>query len=178
MMYSKNELRKRVKELKRNYSKAQKLEKSELIFTQVENNPFFINTSIIMIYWAMDDEVQTKDFILKWAEKKQFILPSVKGDELELKRFDGLNSLKAGESFGILEPMGEKIDEISSIDLIIVPGVAFDKENNRMGRGKGYYDKLLNETVAYKLGVCFDFQYFDSVPTDELDVAMDCVIFS
>ena len=177
-MDSKNDLRKRVKELKKKYSKAQKMEKSELIFSQVESHPCFLNASVILIYWAMDDEVQTQDFILKWTDKKQFILPSVKGDELELKKFEGLNSLKEGESFGILEPMGENLDDLSSIDLIIVPGVAFDKENNRMGRGKGYYDKLLKDTTAYKLGVCFDFQYFDSVPTDELDVAMDCVLFS
>lgn len=60
--------------------------------------------------------------------------------------------------------------------MIIVPGVAFDNNNNRLGRGKAYYDKLLKESKSYKVGVCFDFQLIEEVPVDEYDIKMDLII--
>jgi 5-formyltetrahydrofolate cyclo-ligase len=81
-----------------------------------------------------------------------------------------------GENFGIPEPSGELFKDYNEIDLILVPGVAFDIENNRMGRGKAYYDKLLSSLKAFKLGVCFDFQLLQSVPTDEHDIKMDRIL--
>jgi len=84
--------------------------------------------------------------------------------------------MKKGQSFGILEPEGESFTELQDIDLIIVPGVAFDKNNNRLGRGKAYYDKLLNYVNCHKYGVCFDFQLVPNVPADQHDVKMDKVI--
>ncbi|MCG8410617.1 MAG: 5-formyltetrahydrofolate cyclo-ligase, partial [Bacteroidales bacterium] len=94
----------------------------------------------------------------------------------ELKKFESLNDLQKGEQFGINEPVGENYDSPEKIDLIIIPGVAFDSENNRLGRGKAYYDKLLKQTKAFKLGICFDFQMVDKVPTDKYDIKMDRVV--
>jgi 5-formyltetrahydrofolate cyclo-ligase len=129
-----------------------------------------------MAYWSMDDEVHTHDFVLKFLGKKQIILPVVKGDVLELKEFTSKTNMMIGESYGIKEPEGEPFNEIDKIDLIIVPGVAFDVKNNRLGRGKAYYDNLLIKTRALKVGVCFDFQLLNSVPVEEHDVKMDLVI--
>ncbi len=67
-------------------------------------------------------------------------------------------------------------EEVDKIDLIIVPGIAFDKSLNRLGRGKAYYDKLLKDSKAIKIGVCFDFQLLESVPVDKYDVKMDLII--
>lgn len=169
-------LRKKVKELKAQFSLEQKKEKSVAIWQKVEALKIFQEAKITMLYWSMDDEVFTHDFVLKWVKKKKIILPSVQGDNLILKEFKGLEDMKAGASFGIMEPQGKDFTDINAIELIIVPGVAFDKQNNRMGRGKAYYDKLLKNSNAYKLGVCFDFQLFDEVPVDEFDVKMDKVI--
>jgi 5-formyltetrahydrofolate cyclo-ligase len=124
----------------------------------------------------MSDEVFTHDFVLDQASNKTIILPVVKDDELELKVFSGLENMVVGKAFGIEEPVGESFKRLDEIDLIIVPGVAFDKMNNRLGRGKAYYDKLLKQTKAYKVGVCFDFQHIDHVPVDQFDVRMDLVI--
>jgi len=82
-----------------------------------------------------------------------------------------------GESFGIPEPDGELYPFPELIDVIIVPGVAFDKQNNRLGRGKAFYDKLLKTVKSKKVGVCFDFQMIDQVPTGEFDIKMDCVVY-
>lgn len=88
-----------------------------------------------------------------------------------------MESLQPGEAFGILEPVGELYTDYDAIDLIVVPGVAFDRHGNRLGRGRGYYDKILKETrVARKVGICFGFQFVEEVPVDELDVRMDLVI--
>ena len=63
-----------------------------------------------------------------------------------------------------------------SIDWIIVPGVAFDKKLNRLGRGKGYYDKLLVQTSATKIGICYELQLFDEIPAEPHDIKMDFII--
>jgi len=170
-------LRKKVRSLKQEYSLAQKKELSKEICHKIETNSVFKNAKTIMAYWSMEDEVFTHDFIQKWAEKKRIILPVVNENNLELKEFNGVDELVSGDKFGIPEPNGQLFENPEKIDLIIVPGIAFDKNGNRMGRGKAYYDKLLRITKAYKLGICFSFQVFDKVPFDKLDVKMDDVIF-
>ncbi len=174
----KQEQRKRVMELKARLSAEEKLEKSVRIFAELEKNPVFIQSETVMCYWSMPDEVQTAGFILKHMNQKKFVLPVVKGSELELRFFEGVDSLKPGRAFGILEPTGEILTDYSKLDLIIVPGVAFDKNMNRLGHGKAYYDKLLSSVNAVKIGVCFDIQHFETIPVDVHDVQMDQVIFA
>lgn len=173
----KKDIRLQIRELKKNYSLEEKKRKSIAIFKQIEILETFQKSKRIMAYWSMDDEVFTHDFILKWFPEKQFILPSVKGDELELRVFSGMQNMTEGTAFGIKEPNELFKDSIETIDLILVPGIAFDKQNNRLGRGKAYYDKFLKNTHAYKIGICFDFQLLESVPTDEFDIKMDRIIF-
>lgn len=79
-------------------------------------------------------------------------------------------------SYGIAEPTGTLFTDYPSIDLAIIPGVAFDRHGHRLGRGKGYYDKLLPQISATKIGICFPFQIIDEVPTDHFDIRMSSVI--
>lgn len=80
-------------------------------------------------------------------------------------------------SFGIMEPQADAFTDYEQIDLILVPGMAFDRHGHRLGRGKGYYDRFLSQAKdCYKIGVCFPFQLVDEVPTDEHDVRMDEII--
>lgn len=169
-------LRKKIRLKKEQFSFEEKKRKSEIIFSEVEKLDSFKKSEVIMLYWSMDDEVNTHDFVKKWSQKKQIILPSVNGDNLELKIFKGLNKLVSGQRYNILEPEGELFTQTDRIDVIFVPGVAFDENNNRMGRGKAYYDKLLLKTICIKIGLCFDFQFLDIIPTDKFDVKMDMVI--
>lgn len=172
----KKALRRKVKELKSQYTLAEKKKLSTPILKKIEESAEFQSSNIIMAYWSMDDEVFTHDFVVKWAKEKRIILPVVNGEDLELKEFKGVDELVAGENFGIPEPQGPIFESPEQIQMILVPGVAFDKNNNRMGRGKAYYDKLLRSSKAYKMGVCFCFQLFEEVPYDELDVEMDMII--
>ena len=79
-------------------------------------------------------------------------------------------------AYGIREPAQKRVVPPEELELVIVPGVAFDKERNRCGFGKGYYDRLLKRTGAYRIGICYDFQVVDELETDEYDVPMDEVI--
>jgi 5-formyltetrahydrofolate cyclo-ligase len=172
----KKRIRREIRSLKNTVSLDEKTNRSIAILENVEQLPQFIAAKTVMLYWAMADEVQTSDFVIKWAASKRVILPCVNGKDLDLRVFRGEEDLVMGENFGIPEPSGELFKDYNEIDLILVPGVAFDIENNRMGRGKAYYDKLLSSLKAFKLGVCFDFQLLQSVPTDEHDIKMDRIL--
>lgn len=176
MNEQKTALRKRIRSLKKAVSAEDKIRRSQLILEKVETLMAFRDSQVVMVYWSMSDEVHTHDFVKKWADSKTIVLPVVKGDELELRIFTGEDSLIKGEHYGILEPSGKIVEDANQIDFILVPGVAFDKSNNRLGRGKAYYDKLLKNTHAHKAGICFGFQMVPQVPVDENDIPMDMVI--
>lgn len=172
----KKEIRKKIRALKNEISLDEKKDRSFFILNSLKGNSLYKRAKTVMLYWSMDDEVYTHDFVLEAAISKQVILPCVKGDILELREFKGLENLVDGEGFGIPEPSGSLYTDTDSIDLIVVPGVAFDKRNNRMGRGRAYYDKLLRNTDCEKIGICFNFQLLEEVPVDEYDIKMDLVI--
>lgn len=123
----------------------------------------------------MKDEVQTHSFIEKWSRTKRIVLPVVVGDVLELRLYTDANDLAIGP-YGIAEPIGEPFTDYAAIQLVVVPGVAFDAEGHRLGRGKGYYDKLLPLIAAPKIGICFPFQLIEEVPAEPFDICMDAVI--
>ncbi|MBN2745107.1 MAG: 5-formyltetrahydrofolate cyclo-ligase, partial [Bacteroidales bacterium] len=130
----------------------------------------------ILSYWSMDDEVNTHDFNLHFSSKKDIYLPSIQEDKLLIKKFISLQDLVPTGKYQIPEPNGEPIEDIGLIDLIIVPGMAFDRHLNRLGRGKAYYDKLLKNKEKIKVGLCFDFQLFDTIPHDLEDVKMSKIV--
>lgn len=173
----KKELRKIVRTAKQAVLFDEKVARSQRIMTRVEELPQFQQAHIVLIYWSMDDEVATHDFVNRWYQKKKLLLPCVDGNDLLLRQYTGPQCMQAGAEFGIGEPTGEVFTDLEQVDVIVVPGVAFDHNNNRMGRGRGFYDRLLKSTPqAYKVGVAFNFQFFDTIPTESFDVPMNCVI--
>ena len=173
----KKELRKQIRAAKKAVPFYEKCSRSIPIMQQVEQLPQFRDAQTILLYWSMEDEVQTHDFVNRWYQQKTLLLPCVDGDDLRLRQYTGPECLKEGEQFGIGEPTGPEFTDLNSVQMIIVPGVAFDRHNNRMGRGRGFYDRLLKSTPnAYKVGVAFNFQMVELVPTEEFDVPMNAVI--
>lgn len=170
----KKELRSYIKTLKRQHTKEQLMEQSELILHKLENHPAFIVAKTVMLYSSLPDEVQTQAFLEKWHLKKQIILPTVVGDDIIPVAYGADTSFAVGD-FNILEPQDKPYT--GDYDLIVVPGVAFDRQGNRIGRGRGYYDRFLCQHLNVKrIGICFDFQLVDEVPTEPLDIRMDEVI--
>ncbi len=166
-----------MRELKRQLTPEEKLRRSRLIMEQVQQLPAFRKAKVVLLYWSMADEVQTHDFVEKWYRDKVLLLPCVDGDDLVLRQYTGPECLVAGEQFGIGEPTGPVWDNLESVELIVVPGVAFDRRNNRMGRGRGFYDRMLKSTPnAIKIGIAYRFQVLDEIPVEAFDVPMDLVI--
>ena len=154
----KNIIRKQIKEMKSKLNKDEKLLLSEPIIYNLENNNDFINSKCILAYWSMNDEVNTHAFIQKWSSTKDIYLPIIKGDILEFRLFSNTLNMKKESKFGIYEPTGELLKDYSLIDLAIIPGIAFDNQNNRLGRGRAFYDRILKNVNAKKIGICFNFQ--------------------
>lgn len=170
----KKELRSQIKALKKQHTREQLLEQSEKILAKLEQHPDFINAHRVMLYSALPDEVQTQAFLEKWHLKKIIILPTVVGDDIVPVAF-GKDTVFSVGDFNIMEPQNEPYT--GDFDLIIVPGVAFDRKGNRIGRGRGYYDRFLSQHLEVKrIGICFDFQLVDEVPTEPFDILMDEVI--
>ena len=168
-------LRRMVSQIKAQMSPDEKARQSDRVFVQVEQLQQFANAKTIVAYWSLNDEVQTQRFIEKWYSQKRIFLPVVVGDDLIFKQFTGMADMRKG-AFGILEPTGAALTDTTSVDLVIVPGVAFDLQNNRMGRGRGFYDRALQQSFAFKIGVAFNCQIFKQIPTIETDIPMDLVV--
>jgi 5-formyltetrahydrofolate cyclo-ligase len=146
------------------------------IFAKLEQEPEFSKAKTLFIYWAMPGEVQTRPFIEKWLGKKRIVLPVVEGDKLKLKELHNIRQMTMGQTYKIAEPDHGEYFDARAIDLAIVPGLAFDREGQRLGRGRAYYDRLLNDMRCPKLGVCFSFQLFGAIPIEKHDIPMDKVI--
>ena len=136
----------------------------------------------IMAYWPLPDEVDIRPLI-HWlvGQGKTVVLPKVTGDEtMELRRYTSQDDLAEG-AFHILEPVGEPFTDYDDIDVVLVPGMAFDAAGHRLGRGKGYYDRFLSShfsplTTHHSpliIGICFPFQRVAEVPTEDYDVCMN-----
>lgn len=170
----KKTLRAEIKALKKQHTKEQLSEQSKKILAQLEQHPDFVKAERVMLYSALPDEVQTQAFLEKWHLKKQIILPTVVGDDIIPVAYGKDTSFAVGD-FNILEPQNEPYK--GDFDLIIVPGVAFDRKGNRLGRGRGYYDRFLCQHLDVKrIGICFDFQLLEEIPTEPFDITMDEVI--
>lgn len=143
-------------------------------FSRLEQTAAFLLSDNILLYHSLPDELSTLEFIEKWHTRKHFFLPRVNGVNLDILPYDK-SRLHLG-SFHIEEPDGDDVADINDIELIIVPSVAFDRNGNRVGRGKGYYDRLLADTAAFKIGVGYDFQLVDEIEAESHDVSLDIII--
>ena len=177
----KEELRQRMRQMKRQFSPQQLGELSLPIVARLRER--LKDAQTIVAYYPLPDEVDICPFLDELvAAGKTVLLPKVIDDEtMELRRYNGRQNLKEGV-LHLLEPDGEPFTDYSQIDMMLVPGMAFDTSGHRLGRGRGYYDRFLSSLFTYhfslitSIGVCFDFQKVSEVPTDEYDIPVDEVI--
>ena len=133
------------------------------------------DSQTVMAYWPLPDEVDIRPLIAQLvAERRTVLLPKVLDDEqMELRRYCSEVDLVEG-AFHIMEPVGESFMDNDKIDVVLVPGMAFDAAGHRLGRGRGYYDRFLTaHSHLYKIGVCFPFQRVAEVPIEEHDISVD-----
>ena len=152
---------------------------SEKIVQKFLSSELYKNSSVIMAYMSMADEIQLREFFADAFDKKKILaIPLIveRGiiQPVILKNFD---SLEVGD-FGILtvKKNSRKFLDIEKIDCIIVPGVAFDIRGYRLGLGGGYYDRFLKKTSAKKIALAFDFQLTENLPIEPHDMPVDFII--
>jgi len=133
----------------------------------------FKSANVIGAYHAFGSEVRT-DLIIEQARAlgKKIALPSVEGESLAFYELSSGKYLVKGR-FGIMEPL--PYGPVDRMDLLVVPGVAFDKKGYRLGYGKGYYDKFLAERKVASIGLGYSFQLLESLPRGEYDKRLDAV---
>lgn len=171
----KNKLRNEILEKRNKLDITNAESKSKLIIDKLRQDSNFISAKTIMFYVSKGNEVHTQDLIKESIKDKRVIVPKVHDKGLlccQLKEFDKMEF----SCLGILEPIDEMTCDVSDIDLIIVPGVVFDKRGHRIGYGMGYYDSLLKNAKCPKIGLAYDFQILDKIPNDEWDIKVDKVI--
>lgn len=173
-MTSKKALRQMIRLRKQEHSAAE----SSALLAALQSESHFANARTLLLYSALPDEVQINPlFDGLIAQGKTILLPRVVSDtDMELRLYTGADSLQPG-AFGIMEPTGPLYTDYAAIDVAVIPGMAFDADGHRLGRGKGYYDRFLPLIpCAYKIGLCFPWQLVDEVPSDAHDIMMDGVI--
>ncbi len=128
----------------------------------------------VMAYAAMPSEV---DLDALWSWPGGLVLPRVSGKRLLLHRVDRLESLTPG-TLGIREPVsGLEETTLGSVDCVLVPGLAFSPlDGGRLGRGGGFYDRLLEGFGGRRIGVAFGFQLVDEVPCEAHDIRVDALV--
>lgn len=171
---NKEEARRRARALKSLLSDNERRQAAADVFEQVEKLAAFMMAEHILMYHSLPDELSTHDFLEKWHHGKRFYLPRVNGVNLDILPYDK-STLRYG-AFHIEEPDGTDIADIGSMDLIVVPAMAYDRKGNRVGRGKGFYDRLLSECKAVKIGVAYDCQIFDEIDVESFDAPVDIVV--
>ena len=151
---------------------------SEHIFRQVEQCEEFRCAEVVALYCALPDEPPTERVIARWLKLgKRVVVPRVEGDTMRFFCYDP--STQVVGSFGIEEPGdGALLCSPSEIELMVVPGVAFTATGDRMGRGRGYYDKYLSQSDfrGYTIGVGYAHQLVDFLPVEEHDRRLDKVV--
>lgn len=170
----KSEIRKKIKAMRSMLLDSERMRAADEVFEKLERTAAFLLADKILMYHSLPDELSTHRFLDKWHDRKSFFLPRVNGVNLEILPYNE-SRLELG-AFHIEEPTGENTIDPEEIELVIVPAVAYDKTGNRLGRGKGFYDRLLANTKATKVGIGYEFQLIEKIPAEAHDVKMDMVI--
>jgi 5-formyltetrahydrofolate cyclo-ligase len=157
---------------------------SRQIFQQLAALPQYARARTLMLYLAVRSEVRTRWFVpTAWAAGKRVVVPYCESGDIQLFQLNSFDELLPA-AMGVLEPKPElrhcpdrKVDP-AELDLIVAPGLAFDRRGGRLGYGKGYYDRFLHQIRgdATKLAVCFQCQLFPEIPVLPHDIRMDLVV--
>ncbi|MBE7045621.1 MAG: 5-formyltetrahydrofolate cyclo-ligase [Ruminococcaceae bacterium] len=151
---------------------------SEAICTQILTLPAWKNAKTVLGYSPIQNEVDTKKLLMLAIETgKRCALPitDIEANDLQVVQLTDDSDMQTG-AFGISEPKAQIPVPEEEIDVILVPGIAFDKKGGRIGFGKGYYDRLLSRTKAVKIGLCHAVQLVEDTFCEPHDVRMDYVI--
>lgn len=181
----KKNLRKEILTKRKNIDSVEKEKMDQKILDEFYENKYYKEAKNIFIYISYDSEINTRGIINKaLKDNKKIYVPRTEFktrfmDAVEITSLDNL----VESEYGILEPsMEEPHIEPNELDLIVVPGVAFDRNGGRMGYGAGFYDRYFKRISedrikrVPKLALAYDFQILEKIPMNEQDVPVNCII--
>lgn len=174
----KDELRNSMKEKRRLLSEYFIKIASSEISKKVLSHNSIITANNIMVYLSSFKEPDTFWLIselLNYGKKISVPVSDVDTCTITPSFITSLDSLQKGP-YGIYEPTEILSVPINDIETVLIPGIAFSKNGDRLGFGKGYYDRFLSEFQGMKIGICYDFQIQDTIPTSSHDIKMDLII--
>ena len=180
MLGEKANIRREIRALVAQMTEADRLSQSVCICEQVKAMGEWQDADDVLLYAALPDEVSLSALISNaLASGKRVWLPVVDGDNLRIRQYkDGMTEMSAG--FHIEEPTPDAPELLpsaySQISLAIIPGRAFTPDGDRLGRGKGYYDRFLALYHGTTIGVAFSCQIYSSLPTDPWDRPLNKMI--
>ncbi|MBI2464322.1 5-formyltetrahydrofolate cyclo-ligase [Candidatus Peregrinibacteria bacterium] len=173
----KKSIRKILLQKRREFSKNEKNIQNKKIASLLENTDAFQKAKVIFTYISLPDEVDTEKLIKKYLKSKIIVVPKTKRREKKIEAHK-LNTWKElqQKAYGILEPKAKKTWPWKKIDLALIPGVAFDRQGNRIGYGKGYYDGILHKLSCPKIGLGYHFQVLSKLFAENHDIPVDIII--
>ena len=178
----KNVLRKEILGIRNKLNKEYVINASEEVFKHLKTMDVFRASKHVMVYVSFKNEVSTQLIMSHLlSNNKQFLVPYTNKRDCSMTPalISNLDDLSVG-NYGILEPAINKADQSYSslIDLVIVPGIAFDLSGNRIGFGKGYYDFFLSQLNGKIpiIALAYDFQIKNKIPSEPHDIKMDYII--
>lgn len=179
----KGDLRKCMKEKRAALSEEEALQKNQAIHSKLLASSVLEEAEKILVYLSFDHEIDTRPLIDRWLEeKRQVYVPVMEAETRSIfpvRIFEGYRNLPKN-NYGIQEPSLDEASvlDVGQLDLVIVPGLAFDKLGNRLGYGGGYYDRFipkLSET-AKTVALCYGFQLVEEVPVDPFDQKIQLIL--
>ena len=173
----KKEIRKMVIGLRDLQSVEVKSKYDSIIFSRVLDNKDITGAKTIFIFISFKSEGETIYLIERLLNRGHTVcVPRLEGKDMKAIEISSLDNLE--ETKYALEPKTGKEVEIRDIDVILVPGIAFDRKGNRIGYGGGYYDKFMKEIRkdCKKIALAYELQILDTIPVDKWDVKIDSLI--
>lgn len=166
-------LRKKYKEKRDNIKN--KVTKDNLIYQKVINNKDILSSKTLLIYISINSEVDTIKIINYFLNTKNIAVPKIIDNNMYFCYVTNLNELTSGK-YNIPEPTNENIVTDFDNAICIVPGICYDKENYRVGYGKGYYDRFLSKNKIKTIGLCYKECIVKKIDNDKYDYKIDEVI--
>ncbi len=173
---NKKEIREQVLQKRRKMTQEEWEKRSILIYEKTISHSFFLNAEEIYCYADYKKEVGTRMLIEKaWELGKKVAVPKIVGEEMSFYYIDSFDDMRDGYCH-ILEPITEEVAEGKEV-LIVMPGAVFDCERNRIGYGKGFYDRYLEKHPSFHtLALAFELQIVENIPVDKHDKKPEAVI--
>lgn len=175
----KKALRREIREQKRAMTEEEIVSRSEKLGQLFAQSEAYRNAKTIYGYLPYNQEVRTVPMLERaLRDGKRVAVPKIYGDTMKFLYLDDLTKVEKNE-MGIPEPVADTPVADDRTALVLMPGLAFTKQGDRMGYGGGFYDRFLAEEPDHPtLALCYDFQMVESLPTEEFDVPVDTVLWA